>query len=127
MPDKTGSNNHSRKKNLTWTVMVYMAGDNNLAEEMVFALKSMFDVGSTDDVQVVAWSDSVGSPVIFDIPPHKSKPTSSRKDPSHGKPPNGKKPAPVQPPLLVTEDHDLKGRQEAFLKRKDAFAVEGKE
>ena len=30
-----------------WTVMVYLAGDNNLAEEMVFALKCMKLVGSS--------------------------------------------------------------------------------
>src|SRR5262245_30677938 len=54
-----------------WTFMVYLAGDNNLSEEMIFALKGMHTVGSTDDVQVVAWSDTIGALVPFDIPPKK--------------------------------------------------------
>jgi hypothetical protein len=41
----------------SWTVMVYMAGDNNLDPEGVADLKEMKKVGSTDKVNVVAQFD----------------------------------------------------------------------
>ena len=63
-PDE--QNGAKKKKN--WTIMVYLAGDNNLSEEMIFALKSMHAVGSTDKIQVVALYDSIGSLVPYDIP-----------------------------------------------------------
>jgi len=91
--------------------MVCLAGDNNLAEEMIFALKSMFTIGSTDDVQVVAWSDSVGSLVPFDIKKH---------DPITLGVKFGKEAPAV---LLVSEDNDLKEKQEKFLTKKDKFAI----
>jgi len=110
------------KEKKKWTVMVYMAGDNNLAEEMVWALKGMFSVGSTKDVQVVALSDSVGALVFYDIAEHK--------------PPKNKKPSvravpgkPITEPEApaVTEDNNLKDKQEKFLTKKDKFAIRSTE
>jgi hypothetical protein len=40
-----------------WTVMVYMAGDNSLDPEGVQDLKEMKQVGSTDQVNVIAEFD----------------------------------------------------------------------
>src|SRR5262249_8062573 len=45
-----------------WTVMVYMAGDNSLAEECVFNLTEMKRVGSTDNVAVLAQLQATVSP-----------------------------------------------------------------
>ena len=51
-----------------WTVMVYLAGENNLAEEMVYALKSMQLVGSQPgDYEVVALYDGGLGPVTIEI------------------------------------------------------------
>src|SRR2546422_5819137 len=58
----------NEKPDRYWTIMVYLAGDNNLAEEMVYALKGMYGVGSTANYQVVALYDSGLSPVTFKIP-----------------------------------------------------------
>ena len=44
-----------------WTVMVYLAGDNNLDSAGVVDLKEMKKVGSTDDVAVVAQFDRIGN------------------------------------------------------------------
>ncbi len=51
-----------------WTIMVYLAGDNNLEEEMVYALKSMFAIGSTNRCKVFALFDTGLDPITFDIP-----------------------------------------------------------
>jgi hypothetical protein len=59
----------SRKK--AWTIMVYLGGDNNLAEEMVYALKCMFAAGSTEQVQVYAYYDVGLKPVALRIPTRK--------------------------------------------------------
>jgi hypothetical protein len=56
-----------RKKKKDWTIMVYLGGDNNLEEEMVYALKSMFNVGSTDNVAIFAYFDAGLDPVRFPI------------------------------------------------------------
>jgi Clostripain family len=59
MPDKEPNN---------WTIMVYLAGDNNLAEEMVYALKCMDFVGSyPPDYQVIALYDAGIGPVTLKI------------------------------------------------------------
>ena len=83
-----------------WTVMVYLAGDNNLAEEMVFALKSLYSVGSSKNVQVVALYDTNGAMVPFDIP--------------------------VRRASEVTADHDLKQGEESFLKFKEQVSKASK-
>src|SRR5881628_362305 len=51
------------KKN--WTLMVYFAGDNNLSEEMIYAIKEMYRVGVTEDVAVIVQFDpsAIGAPV----------------------------------------------------------------
>src|SRR5262245_43035714 len=59
------------KKN--WTIMVYLGGDNNLAEEMVYALKGMYSVGSTKECQIYALFDAGLSPVVFPIPDRKGR------------------------------------------------------
>jgi hypothetical protein len=48
-----------------WTVMVYFAGDNNLSEEMIYAIKEMYRVGVTSDVDVIVQFDpsAIGAPV----------------------------------------------------------------
>src|SRR5205085_4757727 len=68
-----------------WTVMVYLASDNNLAEEMVYALKSMQLVGSaeTDDVdesenrrcQIFALYDGGVGPATLTIKDREFPPT----------------------------------------------------
>jgi hypothetical protein len=45
------TNKHDERK---WTVMVYLAGDNNLSEEMVYALKEMFRIGNNPEIRKIA-------------------------------------------------------------------------
>jgi hypothetical protein len=40
-----------------WLVMLYLAGDNNLTEDMVFALQDLQAVGSTPGTKIVAQLD----------------------------------------------------------------------
>ncbi len=53
------------RKRKQWTVMIYFAGDNNLSEEMIYAIKEMYRVGVTEDVDVIVQFDpsAIGSPV----------------------------------------------------------------
>ena len=44
-----------------WTIMVYMAGDNNLSDAGDADLIEMRRIGSTDQVQVVVEFDNAGS------------------------------------------------------------------
>ncbi len=48
-------NKPKEKKN--WTIMVYFAGDNNLSEEMIYAIKEMYRVGVTPDFDVIVQFD----------------------------------------------------------------------
>ena len=65
MPEQQKSNSEKNE----WTVMVYLGGDNNLAEEMVFALKCMHLIGSDKGrYEVVALYDAGFSPVTLEIP-----------------------------------------------------------
>src|SRR5689334_10622736 len=43
-----------------WTIMVYLAGDNNLADECVFALTQIKEVDTDKRVRVVAQFDPTG-------------------------------------------------------------------
>ena len=57
-----------------WLAMVYLAGDNNLSTESVFALTEMEKVGSDEDLFIIAQLDSGihdGTPLIMnkDIEP----------------------------------------------------------
>src|SRR5262245_4920204 len=49
-----------------WTVMIYFAGDNNLSEEMIYAIKEMYRVGVNRDVNVVVQFDpsALGTDVL---------------------------------------------------------------
>ena len=40
-----------------WTVMVYLAGDNNLSEEMIYAIKEMYRVGTNNQFEVIVKFD----------------------------------------------------------------------
>src|SRR5262249_40851508 len=51
-----------------WTIIVYLSGDNNLAEETVFALKEMYRVGTSDRFNVVVLHDVGGEHYTFKIP-----------------------------------------------------------
>jgi hypothetical protein len=53
-------------KPFLWTVMVYLAGDNNLTDESVFALTEMKQVNTDDRIAVIAQLDPGGS-----IPSHR--------------------------------------------------------
>ena len=46
-----------KKKKASWTVMVYLAGDNNLTTECMFALTEMKDARLNREVNVVAQFD----------------------------------------------------------------------
>jgi hypothetical protein len=45
-----------------WTIMVYLAGNNNLAEEMVFAVREMLRIGSREHFDIVVQLDSGRTP-----------------------------------------------------------------
>jgi hypothetical protein len=52
-----------------WTVMVYMAGDNNLSSEMVRALKDMFSLGTGDNFDCFVQLDPSAAPAaVYNIP-----------------------------------------------------------
>src|SRR3712207_3090945 len=46
--------------NEKWTVMVYLAGDNNLTDECVYALTEMKKVDTGDRIKVIAQFDPRG-------------------------------------------------------------------
>ena len=48
-----------------WTVMVYLAGDNNLSEEMIYSIKEMYRVGASQDFAVtIQFDPSAISPKV---------------------------------------------------------------
>ena len=54
----TGFRCHTQNgKTYLWTIMVYLAGDNNLSEEMVWALKEIYRVGAPNRVAVTIQFD----------------------------------------------------------------------
>jgi Clostripain family len=55
------------KKKFLWTVMVYLAGDNNLTDESVFSLTEMKKVKTDDRIAVIAQLD----PKAAHIPSHR--------------------------------------------------------
>src|SRR5262245_46656324 len=57
----------------TWNIMVYLDGDNNLSEEMIYAVKSMFSAGSSDTYRIYAFYDAGLDPVPFRIPTRKER------------------------------------------------------
>jgi Clostripain family len=57
-PSADASNNgHNR----AWTIMVYLAGDNNLSDEMVWALKEIYRVGAPEGVAVTLQFDPLSA------------------------------------------------------------------
>src|SRR4030095_1087838 len=66
LPQRVADAMHKKKK--AWTIMVYLGGDNNLAEEMVYALKSMYSIGSTSRHKIFAYFDTGLRPTTFPIP-----------------------------------------------------------
>lgn len=73
--DRTARRPITPGKPKEWTVMIYLAGDNNLSEECVWAIKELYRVGLCEDIAVIAQYDSVapGMPVtrydLTDLPP----------------------------------------------------------
>src|SRR6266487_2988566 len=51
------ANQMDKQKEKNWTIMVYFAGDNNLSEEMIYAIKEMYRVGVTPDFDVIVQFD----------------------------------------------------------------------
>jgi Clostripain family len=45
------------KKKNEWTVMVYLAGDNNLSEEMIYSIKEMYRVGTNEEFELIVKFD----------------------------------------------------------------------
>ena len=52
------SSRSNRREKVKWLVMIYLAGDNSLSEECVFALTEMRRIGSNTDVKVFAQLDT---------------------------------------------------------------------
>ena len=50
--------NKASKLHKTWTIMVYMEGDNNLADEMIWALQLVSDVNIEDNLTLRILFDS---------------------------------------------------------------------
>jgi hypothetical protein len=71
VPAKAGGNNartsaaiaepraDGKRPRYQWTIMVYLAGDNNLSDEMIWALKEVFRVGTPHNVAVTFLFDPV--------------------------------------------------------------------
>ena len=49
------------EKQYQWTIMLYLAGDNNLSDEMVWALKEVYRVGAPEGVAVTLQFDPLSS------------------------------------------------------------------
>jgi hypothetical protein len=58
-----GSHSPLQGAGTTWTILIYLAGDNDLSDASLRDLDEMEAVGSTDSVQVVVQSDTLGGPV----------------------------------------------------------------
>ena len=57
--------NYGRREGATWTVMVYLDGDNNLQDLAWLDLGEMESVGSTDEVNIVVQLDSYSNPGTY--------------------------------------------------------------
>lgn len=59
MANKKINNNRTSSKSQTkeWTIMVYMAGDNNLSQDMITGLKGMMEVGDKANINLIALYD----------------------------------------------------------------------
>jgi hypothetical protein len=54
-----------KQKKKKWIVMVYLAGDNNLSEEMIYSIKEIYRAGISKDFDVIVQFDpsAIGAPV----------------------------------------------------------------
>jgi len=59
-PPPSNSGSETEKPPKAWTIMVYLAGDNNLADECVYALTEMKAANPDSRIQVVAQFDPMG-------------------------------------------------------------------
>src|SRR5574341_795099 len=50
-----------------WNVLIYMAADNNLKEECMFALTEILKAGATPGIDVMAQFDSGDAITLFDF------------------------------------------------------------
>src|SRR5215510_15678991 len=50
-----------------WNVLIYMAADNNLKEECIFALTEILKAGATSGIDVIAQLDSGDAITRFDF------------------------------------------------------------
>lgn len=67
-PNGKANNGKSVDEARNWTVMIFLAADNNLALEMVYALKEMHRVGTPRGLNVFVTYDADGDFVRFKIP-----------------------------------------------------------
>ena len=63
MPDTTKTADAESITKKDWTIMVYMAGDNNLSEDMVTGLKGMMSVAGKGNFNLIACYDSGYPPI----------------------------------------------------------------
>lgn len=78
MHDEQNKSEETLRPKKEWTIMVYMAGDNNLSEDMVTGLKGMMKVAGQANINLVALYDSGYPPIpikIYDF--SDAKPSSS--------------------------------------------------
>src|SRR5262249_7143370 len=69
---KNGNNNQPPKE---WTIMVYMEGDNNLADEMIWALQLIQDTSLDENLTLVVLFDAGGPLKMLTLDgKHKNKP-----------------------------------------------------
>ena len=67
-----------------WLVMLYLAGDTNLTEDMVLALQDLIAVGVPAEDRVVAQLDPIGiglSTARYDLTPRPKKPAKGGRSP----------------------------------------------
>ncbi|HEX8288898.1 MAG TPA: clostripain-related cysteine peptidase [Pyrinomonadaceae bacterium] len=57
MTNKDTSKTTAKSETKEWTVMVYMAGDNNLSQDMITGLKGMMSVGDKANINLIAVYD----------------------------------------------------------------------
>ena len=115
-----------KAKKKMWTIMVYLGGDNNLAEEMVYALKSMYSIGSTSQYKIFAYFDTGLRPLTFPIPTREEQRGKANGNGGYAAAvgsthvqPMYAKGAPAQSECQVTEDHELLKTAEALNKERE--------
>jgi hypothetical protein len=71
VPSATEPAPGAQEKKYAWTIMLYLAGDNNLSDEMVWALKEVYRVGTPEGIAVTLQFDPLarGSSTRFFLAP----------------------------------------------------------